>query len=504
MRRAPASLPSLLPYRVALRLLARLLPPAARAEWIAEWSAELWYVRDALPRDSVSRSGAHRQLVRFARGALTDARGLRHRDRSPARSLSRSPLSCLLALLILLVSFASLADLLPGVRHVLRLSALRHDDGVVSISIRRSSDLSEEPPRAISLRTFRAWQRRSQHLFREFAFFSPRRRSVHIGAGHSPELVIAYSSANVLALLGVDIPAAGPDLAAPTDPLPRLFLSESAWKTYFGSRKDMLGEVIKVGLQPARLAGILPDEANPTPGRIDVWLLLPKALADTLPDSTEVVLLARPAPPSSYGGFSYPDQPWSMSVPEPGGAAEYTCVPLSAQAPPLVPTFLFVLCLGVLCLPATNFPFAGEGSPSRVGLPVSVALRRGLFFAAKLALLLPAGYFATLDLAFGLPWANPHTPQYLQLVFGFLGSLAALHWTLRDQGQRCPVCLDRLRCPARVGQPSRNFLTWNGTELICVGGHGFLHVPELPTSWFSRPRWLHLDPSWSGLFPLTP
>ena len=57
-----------------------------------------------------------------------------------------------------------------------------------------------------------------------------------------------------------------------------------------------------------------------------------------------------------------------------------------------------------------------------------------------------------------------------------------------------------LTCPARVGEPSRNFLAWNGTELICAGGHGFMHVPEMATSWFGTQRWLHLDPSWSGLF----
>ncbi len=53
-------------------------------------------------------------------------------------------------------------------------------------------------------------------------------------------------------------------------------------------------------------------------------------------------------------------------------------------------------------------------------------------------------------------------------------------------------------CESR--SPSRTFLAWNGTELICVGGHGLLHVPEMPTSWFSTQRWLYLDPSWEVLF----
>ncbi len=52
-------------------------------------------------------------------------------------------------------------------------------------------------------------------------------------------------------------------------------------------------------------------------------------------------------------------------------------------------------------------------------------------------------------------------------------------------GSDAPSASESSPHPARVGQPSRSFLAWNGTELICVDGHGLLHVPEMPTSWFS-------------------
>ena len=35
---------------------------------------------------------------------------------------------------------------------------------------------------------------------------------------------------------------------------------------------------------------------------------------------------------------------------------------------------------------------------------------------------------------------------------------------------------------------------------LIVLRHGLLHIPEIPTSWFSTQRWLYLDPSWSSLF----
>jgi hypothetical protein len=95
---------------------------------------------------------------------------------------------------------------------------------------------------------------------------------------------------------------------------------------------------------------------------------------------------------------------------------------------------------------------------------------------------------------------NPFWSEYIQLVSSFSICLFGLRWVLRDQRQRCPVCLRRLTHPARVGQPSRSFLDWNGIELICVGGHGMLHIPEMQTSWFDTQRWLYLDSSWDVLF----
>jgi len=90
--------------------------------------------------------------------------------------------------------------------------------------------------------------------------------------------------------------------------------------------------------------------------------------------------------------------------------------------------------------------------------------------------------------------------MYLQLVISMFGCLFGMCWVLSDQRRRCPVCLERVAHPARVGQFSRTFLAWSGTELMCTGGHTLLHVPALPTSWFSSQRWMFLDPSWKFLF----
>jgi hypothetical protein len=162
--------------------------------------------------------------------------------------------------------------------------------------------------------------------------------------------------------------------------------------------------------------------------------------------------------------------------------------------------FLFAIILACLALPATTSLPLGEYRVSSRKLSLSTRLRRWGFLFCKIALLLPIVYFISLDLAHLHATTDPITSEYIQLISSFSICLFSLRWVIRDQRQRCPVCLGKLTHPARVGEPSRSFLAWNGTELICIGGHGLLHVPEMPTSWFSEQRWLYLDSSWEVLF----
>lgn len=123
-------------------------------------------------------------------------------------------------------------------------------------------------------------------------------------------------------------------------------------------------------------------------------------------------------------------------------------------------------------------------------------LRRGIFLSGKVALILLTVYCGSLILAYnGLP-----PILAILLLFGmFWGYTFALRWALNDQRRRCPVCLRLLTHPVWVGERSRSFLELNCTVLMCTEGHGFLYVPESPTTWFSTQRWLCLDSSCRGL-----
>ncbi len=195
---------------------------------------------------------------------------------------------------------------------------------------------------------------------------------------------------------------------------------------------------------------------------------------------------------------------WRMSAPTPDGTPDdFLCLALADRSHNPLSIFLFAIILACLALPATTSLPLGEYRVGSRKLSWSTRLRRWAFLTGKFALLPPIVFLVSIDLAHLRPSLSQDTSDYIQIVSAFSICLFGLRWALRDQRQRCPFCLGKLTHPARVGQPSRSFLAWNGTELICVDGHGLLHVPEMPTSWFSTQRWLYLDPSWDVLFPQT-
>lgn len=470
---------SLMVYRVALRLLGLRVPRARRAEWVAEWIGELWYVEEAA-RACPGLLRRHARIVAFCRGAVVDGGLLGDGVKASGSAMATCGWLCVLAMVC-----GGMAFLLPGARRAMRpMDPSAADTFTITPSVRAGQ------AGMVPLGAVRALQHRHQRLFSELAFYEPISRALHLGPDRGPMLRVGRGSANLLDLLGVR--------ATTDDATPLLVLSEATWRTQFKGSPAVFGTVVKLGLQRVRVAGVIPAEAAAAAMPIDAWLVMPQAMADTLSDATPVMLLGRLAP-----GADVPvrHQRWQMSVPGANGATDYDCVALSGDRLVPLPIFVFTLFLALLSLPAITTLSLGDCAdrPARSAWD-RTALRRWFFLVVKIGFLLPALYFGTVDLAYGMGWRSSTTPEYLQLVLSFTGILFGLRWVLRDQRARCPVCLGPLSCPARVGEPTRNFLAWNGTELICVAGHGLLHVPELPTSWCGTQRWLHLDASWSNLF----
>ncbi len=159
-----------------------------------------------------------------------------------------------------------------------------------------------------------------------------------------------------------------------------------------------------------------------------------------------------------------------------------------------VPAHFFWVALALLILPSTTGLAMGEYRASADSGSRVQRLRQWTFLAVKVALILPAVFFGTLDLAplISRGGLQPHA--------AVVGYVLSFRWALKDQRRRCPVCLRRLGNPIRIGQPSHVFLEWYGTEFMCPQGHGLLYVPDMPTISYRTHRWLFLGPSWRSLF----
>lgn len=165
-------------------------------------------------------------------------------------------------------------------------------------------------------------------------------------------------------------------------------------------------------------------------------------------------------------------------------------LPLRTRDLPEACTVMFLF--SCLLLPGTLAVWRAPADHRPISWPSR--LRRGIFFALKIALVQPI-------LLCGF---------VVQILLGPLGGLAglgfdavfilALRWVITDQQERCPVCLRLLTTPVRIGTPSRTFLEWYGTESVCPHGHGLLHIPENASAFSRNAQWLYLDSSWGDLF----
>ena len=467
-------------YMLALRSASWIVPSEERGEWLKEWRAELWHIAQAR---------THEEVAAFAGGAFQDAYLLRRDFRgskSPRlHAVGSSPALCLLLLFIVGCLSLGVALLLPGTRAGLLPSPYRNARTLVVVSRDGSSHI---PTPTVSLGEFFHWQQAAQGVFSDLAFYQVVRKELHTGHGAGVELSVVRASGNLVSLLQTSgFPAVSADAR------PRIVLSDAVWRKYFHADPHIAGRVVFLMGEKAAIAGVAKPDAWRLPGQADAWLLENDNRMDVMAAHSIGFVVARVQPALTRS----PSQDnWHMTVPQKDGSvAGFACVSVNHYAREPFVFFMFATLMALLALPATTSLPLGEYPYNPRQQSLGLRLRRWLFFTAKLALILPVVCFASLDAAQAFSDA-----QSVQLIVTFAMALAAFRWMLHDQRRRCPVCLQMLRNPVHVGEPSRNFLAWNGTELICVVGHGFLHVPEMPTSWFSTQRWLYLDASWRAIF----
>jgi hypothetical protein len=477
-----------------LRCASLLVDRNQRAIWIQEWDSELWHVRRACIPPGPPRWMAERRVLLFCLGAFQDAfcvLRLRHKRRAAPASLQGSALQCLLQLAGVLAIAYALACILPGVRVESHPSLYQIRSGLVLL---QNALFTDNSAATINGRQFMYLKTSRQRGIDGLAFYRINKEAVSPVLHATRQWGVAHASSNLFALLGSPIhfiKATGEQNAN----LPGVVLSEELWMREFGANPSVVGRVVRVGRMNARVEGVLPRGSWRLPGAADAWLLEQDAAISPGAVGYAVGHLTHWGVAEMYDERLHinaydPDDPgedlWGVSF------AERT------RGPGVI--FQFAILLAFLALPAITSVSLGEYSFCSHKPPWQRKFFRWIFLSAKIAFLLSIAYFLSLDLSYWHATAYSSASEYAQLFSSFLICLLGMRWVLLDQRQRCPVCLRRVTHPAQVGQASRTFLAWNGTELICTSGHTLLHVPGLPTSWFGTQRWLYLDTSWEFLF----
>lgn len=476
-----------------LRTASFLVPALQREDWRREWSAELWHVRRSFSGiDDTFSWEAQREITGFCLGAFPDALCLRTQPQKghpvPVHVHGSAAHTLLWLLAVFALCFA-ISRLLPGVtaENEAARYQIRHDVLVVS----EAATAYNEP--SISAALYQNWKTTPQRFFEELAFYRVSRELAEAGR-MTTSWKVAHSTENLFSLLG--LPINFRNQASADSGLPSVILSHDAWMRSFAGDPRVTEHTIRIGRVKARIAGIVPAGSWQLPGSPDVWLL------DSSSSATS---------PRSYGYLFAQLSPRGQAAVS-GPALAITARNQDGFAIDLIGTFIvapvegpwgiyeFALFLALVALPAVISVSLGDSHVSSHRPSMKQQLNRILFLGAKFALIAAIGFAGSLDLAYSNTIGYSPFAECLQLLWCFTICLFGFRWAVADQRKRCPVCLRRVTNPATVGLASRTFLGWNGTEMICMGGHALLHVPSLPTSWFSGQRWLYLDSSWEFLF----
>lgn len=492
MRRIPGEQMPMLFVRMA----ALMVPRSDRADWVAEWAGELWQVQQSGPEAERSEV----QEIRFALGAMRDGFLLGwNRTALHLRAMfaAGSASLCIVVLGALALGGVLACLALPHVRATLLPLPYRDSANLVLVS--RYSAVGRNVP-SIRMSEYREWQTNTAPLYEGIAYYSPEAATLHIRHQRPADLVVAVASANLLDLLSAG--SSGFTSWAPASTSgPRLILMQSAWSRWYHRDAGIAGKVFRIRGQEVTLAGVMPDSAWRLPAHADAVLLEDSRAAQQLPPTLRGFVVARIRPAAFAADLA---RPRSMVELRNGVVFHYACISLGELASQPAQVLACCMVLALLGLPIIAAVSLGEYPMAREALRAQLILRRWLFVGAKFLLVTVAIAAWSSVLAFCGASADLSLATSNQALIALLPLLAGFRWVLQDQRHRCPVCMRRLSHPARVGQPSWSFLGWCGTEMMCSRGHGLLHIPELPTSWFGAQRWLGLDASWAGLFSDAP
>jgi hypothetical protein len=276
-----------------------------------------------------------------------------------------------------------------------------------------------------------------------------------------------------------------------------VLLSYEFWRRLHADGGTDVGGSIVIGGRAYKVIGVLPKEFWFLSRRIETWSLMHRAYATT-------GVVVRLAPEVAKRAA---EAELESIVQEHGVSAWLSVVdvsPLQTRVRSVLWSFALALALAVVITIVSLRPRLPSFETCISRRERSRACIRASFFGLKTGLLLVAVLLAGLEFthatAITMIGGTDALTEPLSTWLFLIASMGALSWSIYDQRRRCRVCLRRLGLPAHVGCPGCLLLDWAGTEMVCMEGHGMLHVPEMTPSWEGAPKWTALDDSWQGLF----
>lgn len=482
---------ALIESRVIIAAASLLVPGRHRSEWRREWNAEMWHAWHLLGDRAASRAAAWRQLRRWSAGAFADAVWYRSqgidRERLVRRwtAFSRTPVFCLSAIVLLLAAIAIFSGFLPATRST--VAGLPWTDaGRIATIMQGGASLAIQS--GAPVRWERLWESESRTI-RGIATYCWRGATVGGKRG-----LHAQVDPRFFRVLGVNAVSGRLDTACASCAV----LSFDSARAQFGDPASAVGRRVVVNGRPFAIAGVLPKHFWFLSHRIAVW-----TAADDSDPRRKTGVIVRMAPDATPLLVSNELMRIVRRHDPVGLGCVITVSPVAERVrSPLGSFALGLLLAAVIVLAGVRLRVPLFHRDAQCAAARGCGL--GLFFAAKTALLLMVVLLAGLEFTHAtsitmLGGTDLSTEPISTWLF-LTGSMGALSWSIHDQRRRCRVCVRRLGLCTHVGCPGCLLLNWAGTEMVCIQGHGMLHVPEMISSWNEPERWTVLDESWRELF----
>jgi len=276
-----------LPLRACLilvRLSALLVPRASRADWHAEWDAEVRHRWALLAKRQHLDWRSRMDLFRRVLGSLPDAAWLRrqftadadvvHDVRHGARMLRKSPIFTVSAIVILALGIGGTVSIVT-LLDTLLFRPLVYDDAERVVTVWQRLEARPGELDDVSPADFLGWRERSRS-FTTIAAVIP--YSYDYTGGTEPEVVFGqqvtegfWDAVGVKFLAGRGFVPREHVKGAPHVAV----LGYGFWQRHFGGNPAIVNTSISLDNEPFTVVGILPKEYNlqllPRPGELGVW-----------------------------------------------------------------------------------------------------------------------------------------------------------------------------------------------------------------------------------------